>query len=132
MKRTIKRVLSCVIATALCLSITSTAFASTSTKSAGNYGTLKGTMTVSSSKAYASVSITTNPDNAYLTFKAEVVNSAGISVVEPYESYSNTGVTSYSDSSATLPSSSYKIFGTHGVQGGSTNPSYAVYTSTSI
>ena len=130
MKRTIKRVLSCVFATALCLSLTATAFASTGNKSAGNYGKLYGSVSISGLSFSTNTTINSNPDNAYLGITLDAQDKNGNSLLETEPNYSSRGVTSF-PMSGYITSDTYKLFSTHSVQGGTTNPAYAVYLVTS-
>lgn len=132
MKRLMKKLLSGVIAITLCLSVTLTAFAATATKSAGKYGTLTGTLSGTTSRVNATTKITRNPDSAYLTITMEPMDISGNLTLDPFYDESNTGATTFSGYGINMPTGTYKVFGTHGVQGGSVNPAYAVYTVTSL
>ena len=127
-----KKVTTSILTLALCLSLVQPVLAGTSTTDVGNYGTLTGTTSSRNRKVTGITRITKNPDRAYLTLKMEAMDINGEWVLDDYYNWSDRGATSLSDSSATLPTDAYKVFATHGVQGGSTNPSYAVYTVTTL
>ena len=127
-----KRVLTVVLTLSLSFSITAIAYAGISTKNAGNYGTLTGYTSVSNYSLSAYTSITTNPDNAYLMLQMDAQDISGTSVLDPYYDTSSSGATYLPGYGQLQSSNAYKVFATHGVQGGSTNPAYAVYTVTSV
>jgi hypothetical protein len=128
----LKKLLSCITAIALIASMATVAFAlnsDTKSKSATGYGTLSGT--VWSDGTYVT-SVTSNPDNAQLTITGLIQNSAGQDLAGPTLLKSQRGVTSISAYWSSLPAGTYAIYGTHGVQGGSTHPAAAVYTVTHV
>jgi hypothetical protein len=132
MNRKMKRIISGALALTLSLSITAIAYAGTSTKSAGNYGTLRGYTSVSGYSLSAYTSVSSNPDSAYLSLSMDAQDISGNSVLDPYYDSSSRGATYLSGYGQLQSSGAYKVFGGHGVQGGSTNPAYAVYTVTSV
>lgn len=103
--------------------------ASTASASAGIYGTLTGTIT---STGILTASITTNPDTAYLILGGTQVAKDGTTLVTQQNVQSSRGATSYTAVWTNINSSAYTLFGVHGVQGGSINGSYAVYTSVGV
>ena len=127
-----KKVLAIALALVLCFSVAQSVYASTASTPAGNYGTLTGSTSASiDRKVSGSTTITTNPDNAYLTLTIEIKDMYGSNMgTLPYQS--SQGETSVSCPPASVFHESYKAFGSHGVQGGSTNPPKAVYTVTTI
>jgi hypothetical protein len=122
-----KKSISIILAVALVISISVTAFAASTP--AGAYGTLSGTV---SSTGYYTTSVTTNPDNAKLTITGLIQNAAGQNLTTQQLLKSTRGVTSINAQWSSLPAGTYAIYGTHGVQEGSTNPAYAVYTVTHV
>ncbi len=109
-----------------CVSLlTVTAFANSSSTLATGYGTLTGTLY----GAEYTTGVTTNSDNAYLTITAAIQDINGVTLDSRY-SQSQRSWINYSGRWTSLPSQTYVLYGTHGVQGGSTYGAYAVYTYT--
>lgn len=106
--------------------------AGSSSKSATGYGTLYGSTSSSSRVLSASTRISKNPDNAYVTLELDAQTSSGSTALDYYYGNSDRGETSYYLTSARLESHVYKIFGSHGVQGGSRYSSAVVYTVNTI
>jgi|GEM_PF-1686618 hypothetical protein len=131
MRKSIKILASVILAATICLSFSTTAFAGYSSCYAGYYGTLSGSVSVSGVNINTQTHIDSNPDNAYLTLTLSVQDRYGNSLGELY-GQSIRGLTDLPYGGPGLNSNAYKVFGTHGVQGGSTNPAYAVYTATSV
>jgi|SRR5690625_55876 len=96
-------------------------------KEVAGYGTLVG----ETNKVYYVTSVTRNPDNAYLTIKGEIQDING-RVLASSSRQSSRGQTHFSGGWTSMPPNGYRIFGTHGVQGGSTYSAAAVYTSSRI
>jgi len=113
------------LALALCMSIS--AFAASASTTTTGYGTLSGTL--SSAGAYTT-KVTKNTDSAYLTISGTIQNSAGTTLVTQQTIKSSTSATSFSGTWSSIPSTAYALYGAHGVQGGSTYGSAAVYTYT--
>lgn len=108
-----------------------TAFAGSDSTSAGPYGTLYGELSGTRAEVVSVTSINQNPDNAYLTVKLDAKNKLGTTL----------GAESHKGSRGKLglifrwldlSSDCYSVYGTQGVQGGSTNPAKAVYTYTKL
>lgn len=127
-----KKVLATALALVLCFSVAQSVYAGTASTPAGNYGTLTGSTSSSiDRKVSGSTTITTNPDNAYLTLTIEIKEMSGNTVgTLPYQS--SRGETSLSCPPTSVFHEAIKAFGSHGVQGGSTNPPKAVYTVTTV
>jgi hypothetical protein len=125
-----KRTLTIVLSLALVVILAAVpALAASSSTSASGYGTLTGT--VSASGSYTT-SVTNNPDNAKLTITGLIQNASGSNLTTQQLLKSQRGVTYIAASWSSLPSGTYAIYGTHGVQEGSTNPAAAVYTVTHV
>lgn len=131
MKKSIKKLAAVTLAATICLSFSATAFAGTSSCNAGNYGTLTGTVSVSGININTVTQINSNPDNAYLTLALSLQDKSG-NELNHFMGQSQRGITYLPIGGPGLSSNVFKVFSTHGVQGGSTNPAYAVYTSTSV
>lgn len=106
-----------------------TAFAES--QSAGGYGTLKGTLSGSSTSGTGKTTITQNPDNANVTLAIDLKNSSGSNVVAT-KYKSARGVTSVKQDWSTNMKGITCAYGAHGVQGGSKYKAYAVYTYSSL
>jgi hypothetical protein len=131
MKKSIKKLASVILAAMICLSFSATAFAGTSSCDAGNYGTLTGSVSVSGIYINTVTQISSNPDNAYLTLALSVQDIYG-NELDYFQGQSLRGVSYLPIGGPGLDNNAYRVFSTHGVQGGSTNPAYAVYTATSV
>ncbi len=121
-----KITVSLIMALVLCLSLQMVALAGTATKATEGYGTLTGTLYGNS----YNTKVDKNPDTAYLIIKGSGTDSAGSYVLPEQQLKSERSVTSTSAAWSSIPSTVTKLWGTHGVQGGSVNPPYVVYTST--
>ncbi|GAB6989709.1 hypothetical protein [Paenibacillus pini] len=119
-------------ASVACMAFAVTAFANSSSISTTGYGTLSGSLSSSGSYGYYTTSVTKNNDNAYLTIAGSAQDKNGTTLITKQQVNSSRGATSYSASTVSLPSSAYVIYGTHGVQGGSTYGASAVYTYTQL
>lgn len=118
----LKKALSLVLAMGIIASMGVTAFAASSNqKAAGKYGTLSSTISLYQTQT----SVTQNPDNAYLTNRAALVNSAG-TTLKSYDFSVYGGVNSLEIYTA-KPANTYAAYGTHGVTG---QESYAIYSYT--
>ncbi len=119
-----------------CMSLTISAFAATTaSKAAGNYGTLSGSVSATKSVLDADTYITKNPDKAVVTLKADLINSAGTTVYTTgvFKSTGTTDTTCGCTLSKTPSDYTFSsVYAAHGVQGGTSNPAYAVYTNTKI
>ena len=115
--------------TALSMSMVIVAFAEepVSETDAGNYGTLGGAIT---SDGAVLTHVDANPDNAILLAGSTQVSSSGEVLVEQQNHYSQRGETSCGMQWAAIHPGAHMLYGVHGVQGGSVNKAYAVYTST--
>lgn len=100
-------------------------------QSAGAYGTLKGTLSGSSTSGTATTAVTKNPDNANITLAIDLKNSSGANVVAT-KYKSARGVTSVKQDWSTNAKGITCAYGTHGVQGGSKYKACAVYTYSSL
>lgn len=128
-----KRMIAGIAGIAACLSlVTVTAFANTSSTSTSGYGTLSGSLTSSGSYGYYSTAVNKNNDNAYLTIAGSAQDKNGSTIFTKQQVNSSRGATSYSATTVSLPSNTYVIYGTHGVQGGSKYGASAVYTYTHL
>ncbi|MEK4060036.1 MULTISPECIES: hypothetical protein [Paenibacillus] len=114
------------------LAVAVTAFANTDTKNVNGYGTLKGTLSASGSTANYSTSVSSNSDRAYLTIAGSAQNVNGTTVITKSQINSSRGATSYNGYLSPLGSNVYVVYGTHGVQGGSTYSADAVFTYTHL
>lgn len=130
-----KKIVSTLVAVMMVFTLSTTAFAdyqsSIKTKSMTGYSQLYGRIMTNGSYK---TSVTSNGDNAYLTFNGEVRSSAGNllyskSLVKSDRGDIILGGTWDKMSSA---SSGNVIYGTHGVRGGTTYGSAAVYTSITV
>lgn len=127
--RKLKRGVTGLIASVCCMAMMSmTAFANTDTISAGEYGVLKGELSGTRAEVVSVTSINENPDNAYLTTKLDAKNVQGTTGTKQ----SSRGMLRYTFRWTNLTSDCYSVFGTQGVQGGSSQPAKAVYTYTSL
>ncbi|MBD3919000.1 hypothetical protein H8B09_09565 [Paenibacillus sp. PR3] len=121
-----------VIASVACLAFAVTAFANTSTTSTTGYGTLKGSLTIAGTDAVIHTTVSYNNDNAYLTDAGSIQDINGATVATKAQVNSSRGETSWPLYYGPLPSNTYVVYGTHGVQGGNTYGASAVYTYTHI
>ena len=134
--RKIKKYFGIVIALVMSMSISMAALAAgpSDSKEVPGYGTLSGSVTAvfdgTNFKIIAPVTITTNPDNAYLKVKIVLENSGGEELYSDFQK---------SDKGATyLPGVFYvvhfddvhAIYAAANVQGGGTYPAQVVYTVT--
>lgn len=131
-KEFFKKVVATVLVLGILLSVTQSAFAGTSSTPAGGYGTLTGSTSSPTPKVVSGFTqVSQNPDNAILTLSLEGQTINGSPAYS--NSYtSNRGQTLLPINTGSLLQEIYKVFASHGVQGGSTNPPYAVYTVTTI
>ncbi len=108
-----------------------TAFAGSDSTSAGPYGTLYGELSGTRAEVVSVTSINQNPDNAYLTVKMDAKNKLGatLAAVSDRSERGHVGLYYFWQNHS---SDTYSVFGTQGVQGGSTNPAKAVYTYTKL
>lgn len=104
-----------------------TVCAASSSKPVNGYGTLSGTLT---SNGNFTTRVTKNPDRAYLTIAGTVQDINGNTIYNQSQINSDRGETYLGGYYKQIPSNAYAIFGTHGVQGGSTYGAGAVYTYT--
>lgn len=95
--------------------------------SATGYGVLNGAITSSYGYTYVSY----NNDNAYVTFKWEAQNSAGTTLGSGSKKTSR-GVGNTDLVFFTAPTNTYTLFGSHGVQGGTSYNAVATYTETQL
>lgn len=123
-----KKTIAGLVAIVACFSVSTAAFANTSSTSAPGYGTLTGTL---SGKNYTT-KVSYNNDNAYLTVSGTIQDINGNTLVQQQEIRSSRGATNFSGSWTSLPSKAYAIYGAHGVQGGNTHGAKAVYTYTHV
>ncbi|MCE3202451.1 hypothetical protein [Paenibacillus sonchi] len=128
----VKKMTTGMVAVAAIFSLAVTAFADTSTTSAPGYGTLTGVLTSFSPYAYYTTTVSHNYDNAYLTIAGSAEDTNGQTIIAKQQVNSIRGQSSFSANSIALPSNTYVVYGTHGVQGGSTYGASAVYTYTHI
>lgn len=105
----------------------SATFAATSSKKVPAYGTLRGTLDV---KGNYKTTVTKNPDKAKLTISGSIENKAGKTLVKKQTIYSARGKKTLSGYWTSMPSNTYAVYGTHGVQNGTKYGAQAVYTST--
>ncbi|WP_235918103.1 hypothetical protein [Paenibacillus lutrae] len=104
------------------------AFADVQTRSTNGYGILKGTLTSTAYTASFITNVSSNNDQAYLSYASSVQNSSGATIATKPQTNSSRGITTFYGSHVGLPAGSYAVNGTHGVQGGNTYGAYAVYT----
>ncbi|RJG21246.1 hypothetical protein [Paenibacillus thiaminolyticus] len=123
-----KKTIAGLVAVVACFSLSTAAFANTSSTSAPGYGTLTGEL---SGKSYKT-KVSQNRDNAYLTVGGTIQDINGKTLVRQQEIRSSRGATNLSGSWSSLPSKAYAIYGAHGVQGGNTHGAKAVYTYTHV
>ena len=110
-----------------------TAFANTDIEpDAGAYGVLKGELYGTRAKVTSVTSVTYNPDNAYLTAKLDAKNRQGDTLKTTGVRKSSTGILRYTFNCTNVESACYSVFGTQGVQGGTSQPAKAVYTYTAM
>lgn len=105
------------------------AFAATSQKSTVGYGYLRGTLT---SAGRYTTTVDKNNDSAQLTIAGSIQNKAGATLVDKKTIFSSRGAKSLAGSWSGLPAATYAIYGTHGVQNGTTQNAAAVYTVTHV
>lgn len=106
-----------------------TAFAATNSVSTTGYGTLYGSLT--SAGSYVT-SVSKNTDNAKLTISGTIQDKLGNTVATQQTIYSDRGATSFAGKWSKIPSNSYALYGTHGVQNGTTYGAAATYTVTHV
>lgn len=123
MKKTIASLLTLV----LLITCATQVFAGSASTVTTGYGTLFG----QTNKTYYVTSVSKNPDNAYLTIKGEIQDRNG-RVLAASSRQSARGQTYFAGGWTSMPPNAHRIFGTHGVQGGSTYSAAAVYTASSV
>lgn len=128
MKRGIAGFLACVCCMAMLAMQVSANSASVKTD---GYGTLTGSLSGTRTKVTSVTSVGSNPDNAYLIAKLDAKNTLGTNV-HTVSKQSSRGKTKYTFDWLDLNSSCVSVYGTQGVEGGSTHPAYAVYTYTTF
>ncbi|MBD5544814.1 MAG: hypothetical protein HDR01_11405 [Lachnospiraceae bacterium] len=101
------------------------------TVSAGNYGTLTGTLSGTKTQGTATTSVTKNPDNANLTLAVDFKNSAGTNVIATEYKTGRGEKAVQLDWNLKRPSITC-AFGAHGVQGGSKYKACVAYTYTGL
>lgn len=122
-----KKTISILAAGLTCVSIFAVSVsANTSSKSVAGYGTLTGESFDVSTNTY----VTKNPDNAYLTARTVVQDVNGKQLLDSGILKSNRGATSFGGGIYQHPINTYVLYGTHGVQGGTSYGAQAVYTYT--
>lgn len=111
------------------LSLSIVGGASASSVSAPGYGTLSGASDINGDFGVAiDTSISKNPDNAYTTAGYSIQDINGKTIVSYTESKGNRGGLTAYHGTRNFPNASYVVYGTHGVQGGSTYGAKATYT----
>ncbi|MGE7997837.1 hypothetical protein ACQKOF_04030 [Lysinibacillus sp. NPDC093190] len=115
---------------ALSLSLVTAASANESSTSANGYGTLTGYSYLGGDAGGADTTVTKNNDNAYLVAGYSIQDKNGKTVVSYKELKSSRGDKMHGIGFTYAPDSSHVMYGTHGVQGGSTYGAKAVYTYT--
>lgn len=125
MKKNYKKLIGTIAAFAIAVSMPITAFAGSKDKNVHGYGTLHGSV---NSNGHYVTSVDKNHDKAYLTISSTVQNKRGETLIKQKTKKSKRGKKSLTKNHKNIPSGAYALFGTHGVQGGRTYGSAAVYT----
>lgn len=106
-----------------------TAFAES--KNATGYGTLKGTLSGSTTSGTGTTTVSKNTDNANITLAIDLKNSAGENMVKT-KFKSSRGVTIVKQDWSTSVKGITCAYGAHGVQGGTKYKADVVYTYSSL
>lgn len=129
--KTLKRPLLMLLIATMAISMSVQVFADDSSSvSAPGYGTLYGSITVSTLDYYTSV--TYNNDNAQLGITGVIKDVQGNDVSVTGFLLSDRGATNFSWGWLYLPQGSYSMFGAHEVRNGRTYGAAVVYTYTRV
>ena len=132
-----KSLLTVVLSLIMCMCFSATALAGTSTdnKAVDGYGILAGTITAEETYVDHHTRISSNPDNAYLKIKLELLSSGG-SVMYNHTDSAPRGdrvlADTYDEPNGHYFEGVYRVYGAHNVQGGGTYGAQVVYTRTQI